>query len=222
MKAAWLNHNGNSRLLIFFSGWGMNDAPVRHLSAGCRDVLVFYDFRNLDIVPFLTEIAKFQDIALVAWSLGCAAANRTALQCRWSLSAALAVNGTLTPDNDLTGIPSRWIAATVRNLPSGGWGKFIARMCPDKNLRPLFSDAPPDRSLAQSAEELLTLQQLAPPQDCIFNSALISTADRIILPDNQRRGWESYNVPTHAIAAPHYPFTLWTEWEDLLNAGNDN
>lgn len=217
MNTAWLHRAGHPRVLFFFAGWGMDDTPFRALASNRWDVLLYYDFRRLDEIPCLAEVEAYPEKALAAWSLGCAVANRVAQERRWTLSCALAINGTLIPEDDHVGIPARWMDATAQHLTTGGWDKFVARMCPDAASRAAFDAARPGRPLEGAVEELQVLRRLAPTTACIFDAAVVSPIDRIILPENQRRCWERFAVPVHSIDAPHYPFHLWASWEEALS-----
>ena len=216
MKAAWLRRSGRPRVLVFFAGWGMDEAPFRRLEAREWDVLVYYDFRRLDEAPCSAEVESYPERALAAWSLGCAAANWVAQHRAWVLSCALAISGTIVPEDEQAGIPARWIEATAENLTEGGWAKFVRRMCPDAASRMAYDACPSRRDLPEAVEELQALRRLPPPGVCVFRAALVSDQDRILLPDNQRRCWARYGVPVRTIAAPHYPFHLWTAWEEVL------
>jgi hypothetical protein len=216
MKSVWLQRAGHPRVLIFFAGWGMNDAPFRGLISNRWDVLVYYDFRRLDEVPCVADLDAYPETALAAWSLGCAAANRVAQERRWTFSRALAINGTLIPEDDLAGIPARWIDATAQHLTEGGWEKFVGRMCPDAKSRTAFDAGRPDRDLQGAVEELRVLRRLPPPPACVFTAALVSELDRIILPENQRRCWERYGVAVRPVRGPHYPFHLWASWDEVI------
>lgn len=216
MKAAWLHRVGHPRVLVFFAGWGMDETPFRRLASRRWDVLVYYDFICLEDIPHLPELEAYPEMALAAWSLGCAVANRVALEQGWTLSRRVAINGTLVPEDDQVGIPARWIAATVTGLAVGGWEKFVRRLCPDARSRKVFDGGLPGRDLRGAAEELRGLRRFAPPAACVFDVAMVSEQDRIILPENQRRCWKRYDVPIRSIPGPHYPFPLWTHWEEVL------
>lgn len=217
MKAAWLNRAGHPRALVFFAGWGMDDAPFRRLGPGNRDVLAFWDYRCMDEVPLAAQLSSYRELSLVAWSLGCAAGNCVAQQLRWELTRAVAISGTLLPEDEEAGIPTRWMEATARHVANGGWEKFVRRMCPDEPSIAAFNAAPPSRRLDEAVEELQVLRRLPAPASCVFRAAAVCAADRIILPENQRRCWSRYGVPAREIAAPHYPFHLWHSWEEVLS-----
>ena len=48
MKYKWLNNGQNDEVIVFFNGWGMDEAVVRHLLFDAYDVIMFYDYNNLD------------------------------------------------------------------------------------------------------------------------------------------------------------------------------
>ncbi len=216
MKSAWLHRTGHPRVLIVFAGWGMDEAPFRRLTSDLWDVLVYYDYRCLDEVPCLSEVESFPERVLLAWSLGCSAANRVAQDRRWTFARAVAVNGTLVPEDDQEGIPARWMAATAQHLTEGGWEKFVRRMCPDAESRMAFDAGLPGRDLHGAVEELQVLRKWSAPAGCVFGTAMVSAHDRVILPENQRRCWERQGTKTRSIPGPHYPFHLWASWEEVL------
>lgn len=47
MQTIW-NLNDNDRLIIFFSGWGMDYRATEHLSYDGWDVCTCYDYSDLD------------------------------------------------------------------------------------------------------------------------------------------------------------------------------
>ena len=71
---------------------------------------------------------------------------------------ALAINGTVTPEDDEVGIPRRWMDATAESLLQGGWPKFVRRMCLDKSARQDFQAHAPERDLAGAIDELEVLR----------------------------------------------------------------
>ena len=47
MKYKFYNEN-NEKLIIFFNGWGMDEFIISHLDRKGYDLLVFYDYTNLE------------------------------------------------------------------------------------------------------------------------------------------------------------------------------
>ncbi len=233
MKCVRLQAGNRPRALVFFAGWGMDDRPFRRLTSRQYDVYVCYDYRNLETdlrfgsLPNAnrhgTEVGQpfkawgaYEQVTIVAWSFGCAVAAQWMFHHSWPVHEALAINGTVTPEDDKVGIPRRWMDATAESLLQGGWPKFVRRMCLDPVARQDFEQHAPERDLPGAVAELEVLRTLAPPADCGFTRALIGANDKILLPRNQQRGWERFGVPVQMIAAPHYPFHIWNSWEELL------
>ncbi len=241
MKTAWLQHGKRTRALVFFAGWGMDDRPFRRLTSSHYDVCVCYDYRKEnaktdlgsaaadpvarapvagDLASVVDEqfaaIRRYDEITVIAWSFGCAVAAQIMAHSNWPLRHALAINGTVTPEDDHVGIPKRWLDATAENLHDEGWPKFVRRMCLGKAARQDFADHAPERDQASLVAELDVLRQITAPAQCRFTRALVGTKDRIILPENQQRCWDQLEVPVQTIAAPHYPFHLWNTWDELL------
>ncbi len=217
MNATWLHREGRPRVLVCFAGWGMDARPFAGLASTAWDVLLCHDYRTLaPPPPALAEADAYVEKALVAWSFGCAVANRVTLERGWTLTRALAINGTLVPQDAERGIPDRLLTATAEHLPAGGWEKFVRRMCAAPAAYAHFDARRPDRSPAEQAEELAALRTLSAPAVCVFRTARVAAADRIIAPDNQRRCWAQHGVPALPLDGPHYPFHLWQTWEEVL------
>ncbi len=233
MKTVWLQRDDRPQALVFFAGWGMDIQPFQRLTSSAYDVCVCYDYRVSQPQPHgnahpdsmlpadtaketLTTLGAYRDITVVAWSFGCAIANQIMARSHWPLRDAVAINGTVTPEDEHMGIPKRWLDATAANLHEDGWTKFVRRMCLGKAARQDFFDHSPKRDLASIVEELDDLRQLATPRECHFRRALIGSKDRIILPENQQRCWEHFGIPFQTIAASHYPFHVWNSWDELL------
>ena len=49
MKSSWLNfEDKNKELIVFFNGWGFDEYVVKSLDAKGFDVIVIYDYQDLD------------------------------------------------------------------------------------------------------------------------------------------------------------------------------
>ena len=70
MKYKWLNKNNNSKLILFFNGWGMDECVVNHLKTDDYDVLMFYDYNSIETDFNFKAINLYKTKHLVAWSMG--------------------------------------------------------------------------------------------------------------------------------------------------------
>ncbi|MCC8173923.1 MAG: DUF452 family protein, partial [Odoribacter sp.] len=74
MRIGWLNKSSRGRVIIFFTGWGMDVNSVSHLK-GEYDVLVIYDYNDISVTN-LPDLNSYKEIYVIAWSMGVwAAAN---------------------------------------------------------------------------------------------------------------------------------------------------
>ena len=223
MKTTFLHQRGHERLLIFFNGWGMDNALFQHWRADACDVLCAWDYRELTPLP---AVAGYRDIRLVAWSLGVWAAAVTPMP---PLQHATAVNGTLQPIDQHSGIRADVFQGTIDNwLDDQARERFRQRVAgtaaasatpPATVAATAASPFPPGRLPLDQRDELLALQQnitSLPVPATIYDCALIGGRDRIFPPSAQRRFWLTTAVRILEWPdAPHYPFAAIQSWEEL-------
>ena len=97
MNTELLRQNGRD-LLVYYAGWGTPPHTAVH-SLGLpehHDILLCWDYRSLHTPD--ADWGAYQNLRLVAWSLGVWAAEHS-LPAGLSWSAATAVNGTPLPNN---------------------------------------------------------------------------------------------------------------------------
>ena len=71
----YFQKNKSKKLILFITGWGMDEKPTLFLDDGKFDIITLYDYPSLinEIGDFNFE--QYDEITLVAWSLGVLAAN---------------------------------------------------------------------------------------------------------------------------------------------------
>ena len=70
MQHFWLNKKENKKLIVFFNGWGMNETPVKHLDCEDFDILVLYDYRDLNFDLSQFDFSSYAKKYLICWSMG--------------------------------------------------------------------------------------------------------------------------------------------------------
>ena len=73
MKHYFIQQKHLPRLTLFFAGWGMDECPFMDHCPENSDLLVCYDYRSLDFD--FTLLQGYQEIRLIAWSMGVWAAS---------------------------------------------------------------------------------------------------------------------------------------------------
>lgn len=189
MKISYTHKESNQRLLLVYAGWSTDESAFRALRCPGYDIAVVSDYSELNPL----EITGYSEVVLLAWSLGVHAAELTAG--RLPLTLTIAVCGTPTPVNDLTGIPEAIWRATAEGLSEASLTKFRRRMGAASLERG-------PRTIESLRAELLAFPTA--PVDFRWDRAIIATDDRIFPPANQLRAWQGRAEITE-IAGPHTP-----------------
>ena len=205
MKQIIIGKQESHRLLLFFNGWGMDFHPFVSLKEPDRDFLCCYDYRDL---TFDTEmLSRYQEIEVVAWSLGVWVANKVLAEQHLPVCSSTAINGTLTPIHEEQGIPAAIFQGTIDHLDERGLRKFQRRMCQSADDFQSFLKVAPQREAAELKEELICLQESITlhPDTPIghWDKVYIGLNDRIFPAENQKKAWESL-VPIRLIPEGHY------------------
>lgn len=217
MQSVW-SLNGRGELLLFFSGWGMDDRPTARLRGGRFDVCTCFDYRDLN-TDEAARWADYDSLTVVGWSMGVWAAGRVLDGLQIPARKAVAINGTPTPVDDARGIPSAMARATADGLSAESLARFYRRMVGGgKRLKEMeISGALPLVDPNERRQELYNIiaAQPAPESTLRWDRALISTQDAIFPPENLRAAWRGA-AETIEIDAPHYPFHLFSRWEEIV------
>lgn len=199
--------NNNNKLIIFFNGWGMDETIVSHLDREDYDLLIIYDYRDLDIS--LPPIDKYKEKYIVGWSMGVMISSLFD-SAFGNVKKYIAINGTLKPINDEYGIPVKIYKLTVRGFNQISCQKFMERM---------FDTTPPidkfsNRSLESQKEELQNLMGIE-GRYVSFDKVIVSDKDKIIPTKNQLNYWKNPAI-IDKIEGGHCPFFKFSKWSEIL------
>lgn len=220
MRTCWLTRTGQPSCLLVFAGWGMDPAPFRPLAPKGHDLLLFYDYRELDEPdPAVLLPREYQRLSLLAWSMGVWVAGHLLAGGRQQLSTAVAVNGTLTPIDDRAGIPAPAYEEMLTTFSPQSLLDFYARMFADQAGLDRFLANRPRRPAEEVRAELAALRAhylaLGPAAD-IYSRKLVGSRDRIFAARAQVRSWGKGQCRT--LQCGHFPFYD-LGWDDLLREG---
>lgn len=198
-------HAKNRRLILIFTGWGMDWRPCRGLKADGYDIMVIWDYRELTYnwKPLL----RYDEICLLAWSMGVFAASVTTHELLPRMTKRIAVNGTLTPVDDSQGIPEAIFRGTLAGLTPGSLRKFRRRMCTSAQEFAAFAERKPKRPFEEVLDELQALDMHCTfhvPQINRWDLAVISRDDAIFPAANQLNAWHNL-APVQMMQAGHLP-----------------
>lgn len=207
MKLQFISHSpDNHRLILIFAGWGTAPELYAGSTRAGWDTLVAYDFDDFD---FPADIAgQYSTIYLFAWSLGVYAAHRALTEV--NITAAFAINGTLTPVSDTEGIPVEIFSATANTLSLRNLTKFRLRMVGSREalekLEPRLPSAPDIDMLRRQLELVASDSKNKTHNSIPWRRVYIGNDDRIFPASAQHTAW-SHNYPEVEIVnvkAPHF------------------
>ncbi|MBQ4647355.1 MAG: DUF452 family protein [Candidatus Gastranaerophilales bacterium] len=211
MQYFWLNKNNNKKLILFFNGWAMNETPVKHLKFSDFDVLVLYDYRDLNFDLSQFDFSKYEKKYLICWSMG-VYASCLFNEILKDFDKKIAINGTTKIIDDNFGIPEKIYKITVKLLNEDSCDKFIKNMFDNGKLNPNITI---NRTLEELKEELISIQKIKLNKEIAFDCAIISSFDRIVPTKNQINFWQN-KTTIKQIDSTHCPFDKFEKWSDLL------
>lgn len=193
MKQQFTVKEGNRDLILIFAGWGMDCGVWSGLRVDGHDIMVVWDYRSPDFDE--SPLARYGDVRVFAWSFGVYVAAMTIPRFSRRPGLCIAINGTLSPINDLTGIPEAIFNGTLNGLDERNLLKFYRRMCASKEQYADFMTRKPVRDIAELAEELISIRNLSAgnhPLHSDWDRVILSQDDRIFPAENMKRAWESH------------------------------
>ena len=211
MRYKWLNRNNNEDLIVFFNGWGMNETPVKHLEYGNFDVLMFFDYRNLNIDFKNFNFENYKNKYLISWSMGVYSANHFK-DIFENFDKKIAINGTGRIVDDIYGIPKKIYKLTLDYLSDSSLERFKQNMFNKGSLNPEITIT---RAVEELKEELISIQQTKNDGEIKYDKVLISKNDRIIPVKNQINYWNT-RVNYILVDSTHCLFREYKNWREII------
>lgn len=205
MKSKFISRNRSNRLILIFAGWGMDWRPFIGLEHCDYDILVVWDYRDLTFD--CKQLTEYDEICLLAWSMGVFAASVSIYEILPKITMRIAINGTLTPIDNTTGIPPAIWHATLNALSPASLRKFHRRMCDSAAQYENFREVAPKRNIDELKEELIALEThtlFHVEQVTDWDMAIISRHDAIFPAKNQLNAWRPI-APTRILDNGHLP-----------------
>lgn len=206
MKHFWLNKtNTNKKLIIFFNGWGMDEKIVSHLECEDYDIVVLYDYNDLELDIESLNLSQYTEKHIIAWSMGVMVAT---LFNFGEIKTSTAICGTPFAIDNEYGIPERIYNLTIKGFSETSSKKFMERMFIEKPSIETFSD----RTFDSKLSELKKMLEYKPNTKFNYTKVIVGTDDKIIPTKNQLNYWDN----PITIHSGHCPFMLYKKWAELL------
>lgn len=213
----------SNRLIIFFNGWSLDENIIKHLDTVNYNVLMFYDYSDLEISEeILEKCNSYQEINIISWSFGVWACSAVINKFN-KLKNVIAINGTPVPIDNSFGIPEKIFNLTLSNLSEKNYPLFYKNMFLkfEKN----FLKGLPNRDIANQTQELTQIKNLssslAVPIPQQFTKIFVGTQDKIIPAKNQIKFWSQYKeLPIIELNEGHCIFNSFKNWDEIVGLHN--
>lgn len=194
MKQAFIGDSGeNDRLILIFAGWGVDCNLFSDLHFAGYDVMVLWGYADDDFDE--SFLAAYSEIYLFAWSFGVyVASSMMDRLVRFPLMLRVAINGSVTPVDDMTGIPDAIFQGTLEGLDERNLAKFYRRMCGTQQDYKGFMAKMPHRDIDDLKLELKRIFEMSRGGTVDvsgWDRAVIADDDRIFPSANLSRAWQS-------------------------------
>lgn len=220
MITKWLQKNNNNKCIVFMNGWGCDEHPFEQLHSNDYDVISCYDYRTILLPKEIDRLFElYEEVHLVAWSLGVFTANLLFKNKKDLFKSTLAINGTVEAIDNLKGIPPAIFQGTIDGLNERNLEKFQMRMCGGRASYADFKEHAPKRELEDQREELISLQKLVQNHFTdwnIFTSSMIGGKDMIFPFENLKLAWKELENVIVKDDYAHFCFNNWKSWDELM------
>ncbi|WP_456432185.1 alpha/beta fold hydrolase [Thermosulfuriphilus sp.] len=212
MKLVFLTRKAQPELLLFFSGWALDEGPFLSLAEGPYDIAMIYDYRSLKLPP----LPSYSRIHILAWSLGATVVLHLVESLR--ASSLTFVNGTGAFVHSAWGIPPRIFQRTLVALKSRGpkaLDDFWANMFSGEQVGSTGVDL--RRRLPELIAELERAALLKEAFPKLSQARiLIGSRDRIIPPRSQEAYWQKMGLAYEVRDWGHFPFYRFSSLAALI------
>ncbi len=207
----------SDKLILFFNGWGMDERVLDSVNHSGYNLYMLYQYHQGEQLDF-SLLDPYQEVFVVAWSMGVFFASETLKGYPKPLKYAVAINGTPCAIDDKYGIPKAIFEGTIQNLSELSFKKFKRRMFDSKSDFERFNSLETSRTLQESLEELKFIRNeyQSEPLGFKFDKVFMARNDKIIPPQNQSAYWANHACVIEK-EEPHFPFYNINNWSEIVN-----
>ncbi len=209
----FLEKHDSDSLIIFFAGWGCDENQFANLKDK-KDVLIVYDYQNLDL-DF--DFSSYGKIDLIAYSAGVFVASVWKPDCK--IGQKVAINGNPYLFDEKLGLSSR-LVEEFRAINLDNYLEFRRKyMVETDEEYQKYNQLESRRSLESCQAELSSLQKLYEQ----YKDKLIADYDKVILSDddqifNLQAQQQFYHCPIKIVSeSKHHLFFKFSSFEEILN-----
>lgn len=218
MNLFWMNRQQNKKCILFFTGWGMDENAIRHLGHTGYDLCMLNNYQSIESLP--AHNLDYEEIDVVAWSLGVWVAEQVLAPSRIRITQSIAINGTSHPIHNEWGIPETIFTSTLHKWNEKNRIKFNMRMMGGKQNYLQYHSLLSKRVVDHQKKELQAITQQYKADRKVglnWDKVIIGANDLILPPQNQLNWWTGKSRIVKS-AIPHFPFMATKNWTDIINS----
>ncbi len=191
------------------AGWGMGPEPFAGIKVSGADIFLCYDYREQISAPDRELFCGYQQLHLVAWSMGVWVASWCFGGNDFSFVSAAAIGGTIHPIDDRRGIAAEFFIDMAENLDEQKICSFYDSMFTSPVQQKMFMKCRPRRSISSLRAELFNISTMVQAKNNrdmndIYDLKIITLRDRVFSARNQLRAWG--REKSVRMEWPHFPF----------------
>lgn len=209
-----LINNNSDKLIIFLTGWGCDDNQFEFMKSSEYDVLICYDYTNLD---FDFDFSKYSECNLIAFSAGVCISSVISNKLP-PLKKKIAINGNPLAYNEYYGLRKEILEvfAGVRKETALEFRREFL-VYDDKEFR-MFNASQSLRTFESCKEELVSLKSYDNENITLmdFDVAVLSVNDKIFYFDRQKEYWSDKSECVILDNCAHFPFFRLDSFEKIM------
>lgn len=214
MKLEFIN-NKSDKLIIFLTGWGCDARQFELLNSDGFDVLIGYDYSDLE---FHFDFSSYKEVNLITFSAGVYVAGLIQDKLP-KLKRKVAINGNPYAHDSYYGLSDE-VKKQFTSVSKDNIFEFRRKylVFTDDELE-LLNKYQPHRSLESCMQELVALNSYynRDYKPLKFDLAVLSVDDKIFNINRQTEYYEKNNIPIKKIEnAGHFLFFKYKSYKELL------
>ncbi|TKX31251.1 pimeloyl-ACP methyl esterase BioG family protein [Campylobacter estrildidarum] len=203
MKNTFLCKNPNcDELIVVFGGFTNHPSHFLHLKSE-KNVVLFYDFENLD---FEFDFKAFSKIKLIAFSMGVCLANY--LLKEHDFDQKIAVNGTNLGIDKEKGIHPALFSKTIKKFNLESFKNSLFKNHKDKAKNFIFKD---ENALKNELNILFEFALKEQKENLIWDKIYSSNQDEIFPQNALKKSFENLIF----LNEPHFAFFHFHSWDEF-------
>ncbi|MCM1265899.1 MAG: DUF452 family protein [Candidatus Gastranaerophilales bacterium] len=212
MQAEFINNNSRD-IIIFLTGWGCDARQFRFMKSEQNDILILYDYTDLE---WDFDFSKYKNISLIAFSAGVYVGGLIYEKLP-KLTKSIAINGNPLAYDDYFGLRKE-IKDVFQGVSSETALSFRRKyMVISDDEYNLFNRYHPCRTYESCKTELKSLAEYYNNSKAMnYDVAILSKKDKIFDTNRQNEYWKNRSRCVYLEDSAHFPFFTLNDFDEII------